>query len=105
LAAYLEIPEEIQHRPPTTDTYSLEQSQEEFYFSVPLLTMDLCLYGKDHGIPPAHLAQTIGMTEDHVARVYGLIEAKRKVAHYLHAAPILVEKDSDTRQVNPVAAD
>ena len=105
LAAYLDIPEEIQHRPPTTDTYSLEQSQEEFYFSVPLLTMDLCLYGKDRGIPPAHLAETVGMTEEHVARVYGLIESKRKVARYLHAAPILVEEDSDTRQVNPVAAD
>jgi len=105
LAAYLEIPEEIQHRSPTTDTYSLEQSQEEFYFSVPLLTMDLCLYGKDRGIPPAHLAETVGMAEEHVARVYGLIESKRKVARYLHAAPILVEEDSDTRQVDPVAAD
>jgi len=45
------------------------------------------------------------MTEEHVARVYGLIESKRKVARYLHAAPILVEEDSDTRQVDPMAAD
>ena len=51
LAAYLGVPEEISRRPPTTDTYSLEQSQEEFYFTLPLEKMDLCLYGKDHGIP------------------------------------------------------
>ena len=47
LAAYLGVPEEIRERPSTTDTYSLEQSQEEFYFSIPLAKMDLCLYGKD----------------------------------------------------------
>jgi len=32
LAAVLGVPAEIQQRPPTTDTYSLAQSQEEFYF-------------------------------------------------------------------------
>src|SRR5271166_1949993 len=56
LAAYLGVPQEIQRRSPTTDTYSLEQSQEEFYFSMPLTKMDLCLYGKDHDTPPAELA-------------------------------------------------
>src|SRR5205823_7246826 len=50
LAAYLNVPREIQTRVPTTDTYSMEQSQEEFYFSLPLRQMDLCLYGKDEGI-------------------------------------------------------
>ena len=50
LAEHLGVPEEICRRPPTTDTYSLAQSQEEFYFSMPLEQMDLCLYGKDHDI-------------------------------------------------------
>lgn len=40
MAAYLGIPEEIQSRPSTTDTYSLEQSQEEFYFAIPLAKME-----------------------------------------------------------------
>jgi len=105
LAAYLEIPEEIQRRAPTTDTYSLEQSQEEFYFSVPLHSMDLCLYGKDHGITPANLAGIVGMTEEQVKRVYRLIESKRKVARYSHATPLLVEEDSKTWQDSPMAAD
>jgi NAD+ synthase len=90
LAAYLKVPEEIQRRPPTTDTYSLEQSQEEFYFSMPLTKMDLCLYGKDHGISSAELASCAGFTEEQVKRVYHMIESKRKVAHYLNEAPVLI---------------
>jgi NAD+ synthase len=41
LAEYLGVPDEIRWRPPTTDTYSLDQSQEEFYFTLPLEKMDL----------------------------------------------------------------
>ncbi len=91
LAEYLGVPEEIQRRTPTTDTYSLAQTQEEFYFSVPLETMDVCLYGHDHGLSPGQLAPMTGLTEEQVERVYASIESKRKVAHYLHAPPVLVE--------------
>src|SRR5947207_2718078 len=35
LAEYLGIPEGVRSRPPTTDTYSLPQGQDEFYFSLP----------------------------------------------------------------------
>src|SRR6185436_2374869 len=56
LAAHLGVPEEIQTRPSTTETYSLDQSQEEFYFKVPLEKMDLCLYGHDHGMSAADLS-------------------------------------------------
>ena len=91
LAAYLGVPEEIQRRPPTTDTYSLEQSQEEFYFTLPLEKMDLCLYGKDHGIPPADLVAAAGMEADLVERVYQMIDSKRKVAKYLHAHSLVID--------------
>jgi NAD+ synthase len=89
LAAELGIPQEIQHRPPTTDTYSLEQSQEEFYFSMPLAKMDLCLYGKDHALSPSELAPMVGLTSEQVSRVYDVIDSKRKVARYLQMAPVL----------------
>ena len=36
LAEALGVPAEIRERPPTTDTYALQQSQEEFYFSRPV---------------------------------------------------------------------
>ena len=92
LAAYLGVPEEIQHRPATTDTYSLEQSQEEFYFSLPLEKMDLCLYGKNHHMASADLAPLAGMKADQVERAYRMIDAKRRVARYLRAAPLLVDE-------------
>ena len=56
LAEYLGVPEEIRRRPPTTDTFSLPQTQEEFYFALPYAKMDLCLYGHNHGVPPAEVA-------------------------------------------------
>jgi NAD+ synthase len=91
LAAYLGVPEEIQLRPPTTDTYSLEQSQEEFYFTLPLEKMDLCLYAKDHGIPSAELVTAVGLDQGMIDRVYEMIDAKRKVAKYLHAHSLVID--------------
>lgn len=91
LAAYLDVPKEIQRRPPTTDTYSLEQSQEEFYFSLPYDKMDLCLYGKNQGAPVAEVAEAVGLTSDQVERVYRDIEAKRAATRYLHLKPLLIE--------------
>ncbi len=91
LAEYLEIPEVIRRRPPTTDTYSLEQSQEEFFFSLPYDQLDLCLYARDHGIPCAEAAEQVRLTPEQVQRVYDDIDAKRKAAQYLHAGPLLVD--------------
>ena len=87
LAAYLGVPEEIQERRPTTDTYSLAQSQEEFYFALPYREMDLCLWAADHGVPASEVAPAIGLTEDQVERVFRDIEAKRRASRYLHAVP------------------
>ena len=89
LAKYLGIPEAIQKRTPTTDTYSLSQSQEEFYFSMPLEDMDLCLYGKENGKHPHEMAPILGLTEAQVVRAYAAIEGKRRMAHYLHRAPVV----------------
>jgi NAD+ synthase len=93
LAEWLGVPEEIRRRPPTTDTYGLPQTQEEFYFSVPLLKMDLCLFGKDHGISPAEVASAAGLRPDEVERIYMNIDAKRRVAAYLHQPPLLVSSE------------
>lgn len=89
LADYLGIPDEIRRRPPTTDTYSLAQSQEEFYFAMPLEQMDLCLYGHDHDMQPAEVAATLGRSEDEIRRAYATIDAKRKMAKYLHSPPVI----------------
>ena len=95
LAAYLGVPEEVERRPATTDTYSMEQSQEEFYFSLPLAKMDLCLYGKNHAVPAGELAPAVELDEENVARVYRLIESRRNATRYLHLGAALVTPIED----------
>jgi NAD+ synthase len=89
LAEYLGVPAEIRSRPPTTDTYSLPQGQDEFYFSLPFDKMDLCLYGKNNGIGSEVVAGAIGLTPDQVERVYADIDTKRNGTRYLHMPPVL----------------
>jgi NAD+ synthase len=90
LAEHLGVPQEIRSRPPTTDTFSLPQTQEEFYFALPWHEMDLCLWAHDHGVPATEVDGVLGLTAAQVARVYRDIDAKRRVARYLHQAPLLV---------------
>lgn len=89
LAAYLGVPEEIRARAPTTDTFSLAQSQEEFYFALPYREMDLCLWAHNHGTPAAEVGAVLGLTAAQIERVYRDIEAKRRGSRYLHQAPLL----------------
>jgi NAD+ synthase len=91
LARHLGVIEEILQREPTTDTYSLEQSQEDFYFSVHYSKLDLILYGKNHGAPAADVARALDVTEAQVVRVYDDIDQKRRSTAYLHAPPLLLE--------------
>ncbi|MFO1300385.1 MAG: NAD(+) synthase [Burkholderiaceae bacterium] len=95
IAEFLGIPDEIRRRPPTTDTWSLAQSQEEFYFSVPYDKMDLCLYGINHGIAAPDVARASGLTPEQVEHVYRDIGAKRNATRYLHRPPLLVEAVGD----------
>jgi NAD+ synthase len=88
LAEALDVPREIRERPPTTDTYSLPQSQEEFYFALPLAQLDACLHAMDRGAAAAEIAGELGLTTDQVERVFRDIAAKRAAAAYLHAAPL-----------------
>jgi NAD+ synthase len=89
LAEYLGVPEEIRSRPSTTDTYSLPQSQEEFYFSLPYQRMDLCLFGKNNGVPLEQVAAATDLTVEQVERVYRDIDQKRQSTEYLHLNPVL----------------
>jgi NAD+ synthase len=90
LAEEVGVPVVIRERPPTTDTYALEQSQEEFYFSVPFDQLDLCLYARNEGLPAEAAAAATGLDAELVERVFEDIERKRRAAEYLHAPPLLV---------------
>jgi len=92
MAEFLGVPKEICNRPPTTDTYSMPQTQEEFFFSVPYGKMDLCLYGKNNGLSPGEVSVAAAMTAEQVDRVYRDIDAKRNATRYLHTPPQLIDK-------------
>lgn len=91
MAEFLGVPAEIGTHRPTTDTYSMPQSQEEFFFSLPYEKMDLCLWGKNHHISKEEIAAATDLTIEQVGRVLDDIDSKRKAARYLHSAPVLME--------------
>jgi NAD+ synthase len=95
LAEYLGVPETIRTRPPTTDTYSLPQTQEEFYFSLPYDKMDLCLYARNNGIDAGDVAAALGLSEQQIERVFRDIDSKRRASRYLHLEPQLVAEVSE----------
>lgn len=90
LAAYFGLPAEIQTRPPSTDTYSLQQSQEEFYFSLPLRQMDLCAYARDHDVTAEEAARVLGMSPAEALAAYHQFDSRRKSSRYLHYEPPLM---------------
>jgi NAD+ synthase len=91
MARHLGLPDEICSATPTTDTYSLTQGQDEFYFALPYRQMDLALWALNHGRPAADLAPALGISEEQAERVYADIQAKRRTTRYLHAKAVLVE--------------
>lgn len=95
LARHLGLPEEICSTIPTTDTYSLPQGQDEFYFVLPYQQMDVALWAFNHDIPAAELAAELGIEEKMAEYVYKDIETKRKTTKVLHMKGVLVEPVSE----------
>jgi NAD+ synthase len=91
LAQEVGIPADVRQRRPTTDTYSLPQSQDEFYFSLPYEQMDLCLWARNHDVPAAEAAVALSLEPEQVERVYKDIEQKRRSTRYLHLSAQLLE--------------
>jgi len=87
LAAYLDIPKEIQERTPTTDTYSAECTQEEFFFRVPFEIGDVIWYAMEKDIPVSEVAKELDLSEDQVVHIQNDIRRKIKATEYLRAEP------------------
>jgi NAD+ synthase len=97
LARHLDIPEEIRGAAPSTDTYSLPQGQDEFYFALPWHQMDIALWALDHGVDAEELAARLEIPAKHASAIYADIAAKRSAARYLHSPPLLVESAPEAR--------
>ncbi len=88
LAEYLGVPKAIIERTPTTDTYSAEQTQEEFFYQLSFDLMDRYWYGFENGYSPKEVAEVMGETEERVAALFRNFERKKKTTEYLRMAPI-----------------
>ena len=91
LARHLGLPEGIAGRAPTTETFSLPQSQEEFYYGHPHERMDVLVWGEANGVAPADLAPRAGIDADAVETAYWEIRRRREATAYLHASAIVPE--------------
>jgi NAD+ synthase len=87
LAAYLGVPEEIQRRTPTTDTYSAECTQEEFFFRVPFEVGDVIWYAMEREVPAAEIARELDLSVDQVTHIQNDIRRKIRATEYLRAEP------------------
>ncbi len=88
LAKYLGVPEEIQGRTPTTDTYSAEQTQEEFFFRLPFEVLDTIWYGWEQNVPVAEIAAALELKPQQVENVIHDIKRKIAATEYLRMNPI-----------------
>jgi len=92
LARYLDIPEEIQSRTPTSDTYSGGSTQEEFFFRVPFAILDVVWYGYEHNVPSEQIAQALGLTREQAERVIADIVRKQRTTAYLRSPALGVDE-------------
>lgn len=88
LAAKLNIPEEIISRTPTSDTYSAEQTQEEFFFQLPFHEMDLIWFAYENDYDPEEVAAVMGKTREDILHIYANFQRKQKTTEYLRLIPI-----------------
>lgn len=88
LAKYLGVPQEIIDRTPTTDTYTAEQTQEDFFYQMPFETMDLVWYGWENNYAAEEVGNVMGKTTKEIENIYKSFERKRKTTEYLRMKPI-----------------
>lgn len=91
LARHMGLPDVICNATPTTDTYSLSQGQDEFYYALPYKEMDVALWHLNQGLPAAKLAECLGLSEQQAGFIYQDIEAKRRTTAPLHWSGLLME--------------
>ncbi|MEQ8540440.1 MAG: NAD(+) synthase [Coleofasciculus sp. D1-CHI-01] len=91
LARYLDVPDEIQQRTPTSDTYPGGSSQEEFFFRLPFDILDTIWFGYEQGVKNDEIAQALDLTVEQVERVVADIVRKQRTTSYLRIPVISME--------------
>ena len=93
LAQYLDLPERILERVPTTDTYSAASSQEEFFFRVPFEILDVVWSGYERGVSNHEIAKVLNLSTEQVERIITDISRKQRTTAYLRTPPAGIYED------------
>tara|TARA_R110000744_G_scaffold278882_1_gene391086 strand:+ start:390 stop:1355 length:966 start_codon:yes stop_codon:yes gene_type:complete len=88
LAKHLGVPQEIIDRTPTTDTYTAEQTQEDFFYQLPFKEMDLIWYGWENNYPAEEVGKVMDKSALEIENIYKSFERKKKTTEYLRMKPI-----------------
>jgi NAD+ synthase len=88
LADFLGVPQEIIDRTPTTDTYSAEQTQEEFFYQLPFHQMDMLWYAFKNSYEPEEVGAVMDIAPEDIMKLYSGFERKIKTTEYLRLQPL-----------------
>jgi NAD+ synthase len=91
LARFLRVPEEIIERTPTTDTYSAEQTQEEFFYQLPFEQMDLLWYAYENSVDLIEISEFLNISSDYVSHIFENFDRKKRTTEYLRLPPVKQE--------------
>lgn len=100
LGNHFKLPAEICSATPSTDTYSMPQGQDEFYFALPYAQMDLALWGLNHNVPAEETARVLKISVEQAKYIYNDIKSKRSTTRYQHSKAILIDP---VKEVEPLA--
>ena len=99
MARHLGLPDDVCNAIPTTDTYSLEQGQDEFYFALPHYRMDLALWALNAGKTTQEAADLLEIDAAQAQAIYDDIRTKRRTTRYLHRPAVLVDDTLDWEEL------
>jgi len=88
LARHLDVPEAIQTRTPTTDTYSAPATQEESFFRLPFETLDLLWYAQENQVSVEGTAHAMDMSANQVRNAFDDFTRKNRTTQYLRTPPL-----------------
>jgi NAD+ synthase len=92
LAKYLDVPEEIRQRTPTTDTYPGGSTQEEFFYRIPFDILDIIWFGYEQGVPKEEIGAALKLSIQQVECVIIDIVRKQNATEYLRTPPPSADK-------------
>lgn len=88
IGEYLGVPGEIMQRTPTTDTYTAEQTQEDFFFQLPFEELDLYWFGFENGYSPEEVGKIMNESAKNVEAIFRNFKRKIQSTEYLRMSPI-----------------